>query len=142
MRSVIRSITIAVLFAQLTSCVTDVEIPTLPAFRDVDGAKISCHSQDVASVTQSIHVSAIVDFINQHQDNWSVPWAGVPVPTASVELYRGGQLLGSFGAGVNFFERYQQGVFSSRDASATDLATFKRLLISASERASLASCWR
>jgi hypothetical protein len=114
---------------------------SFPEFHGVDRIDIACSSDKVASITNPAQVRAIVAFVNERQDNWTTPWAGVPVGSARVEIHRGKDFLGSFGSGRNFFETQQDGGFYSRDASEEDLDEFKRLLQAAGASATLEKCW-
>lgn len=82
----------------------------------------------LAPITDRDSVQRIVAFVNARRDHWTTPWYGVPVPTTIADFYRGKEFLGHVGTGTNFLETQRRGEFTSRVASAEEVATFNALL--------------
>jgi hypothetical protein len=79
-------------------------------------------------ITDSARISQIIAFVDSHREGWYVPWHGIPVPSVSVEFYKGTDLKGSFGVGKNFLETQRDGGFYSQDATPDEVSSFLALL--------------
>ncbi len=101
---------------------------SFPPVGVVTRAEVRETSHADVELTDPAQLAALVTFIDARRDGWEVPWAGVPVGTISVTLYRGPQVLGSFGAGAEFFDTQRDGAFFSRPASPTEVQRFRELL--------------
>ena len=104
------------------------ESRAFPPVGPVTRAEVRQSSQTVGQITDAAQLAALVAFIDARREGWKVHWAGVPVGAVGVTLYRDAQVLGSFGAGQDFFEVQRDGAFFSRRASGAEVNQFRELL--------------
>ena len=110
-------------FALLTACTR-----TFPPIEGTTRVDVRTNLDSLASITDSAAVADILAFVNAHRSGWGQPWAGIPVGSLGVALYRGKQVQGSFFVGSDFFAAQREGDFFSRSADAADIAAFRDLL--------------
>jgi len=101
---------------------------TFPPVGVVTRAEVREASYADVEITDPAQLATLVTFIDARRDGWEVPPAGVPVGTIRVTLYRGTRVLGSFGAGAEFFDIQRGGAFFSRPASPDEVQHFRELL--------------
>ncbi|MFL5617970.1 MAG: hypothetical protein ACJ79A_06175 [Gemmatimonadaceae bacterium] len=90
---------------------------------------VALNHDTLANITDSAQVRALARFVNARLEGWEVDWAGVAVGDAHAEFRHDAAVIGTFGIGHNFFERYPAGdqLFATRDATQDELEEFARL---------------
>ncbi|MGH7625078.1 MAG: hypothetical protein ACREOJ_07155 [Gemmatimonadaceae bacterium] len=89
---------------------------------------VRANLDSLGTITDPGQIAAIVSFVNERASGWAQPWAGVPVGTLGVTLFRDRDVQGSFSVGSGFFVTQREGDFFSRDATAGEIAQFRSLL--------------
>jgi hypothetical protein len=108
---------------------------SVPAYPPLDGVtrvevqvRVSGRDTVVANIVDPDSVRRITTFLNARRAGWERPWYGIPVPIVVANFYRGGEFMGHVGSGSSFLETQREDDFSSRPASAEEVAAFNALL--------------
>ena len=101
---------------------------SFPAVEGTTRIEVRTNRDSLGTITDPGQIAAIVSFVNDHATRWEQPWAGVPVGTLGVTLFRDRDVQGSFSVGPSFFVAQREGDFFSRDATAGEMAQFRSLI--------------
>jgi hypothetical protein len=82
----------------------------------------------LTTINDRSRISQIAQFAEAHGNDWSVPLAGTPIGSISLEFYSGGQFLGDLGIGKGFLDAQGCGYFFSRHLATNDRREMSRLI--------------
>lgn len=99
-----------------------------PAIECTTRIEVRTNLDSLGTITDPDQIAAIVSFVNERAAGWQQPWAGVPVGTLGVTLFRNQDVQGSFSVGPGFFDTQREGDFFSRDATDEEIKRFRALL--------------
>jgi hypothetical protein len=97
-----------------------VETVDFSSLQNADTVNLRIANQSVRTISEADSVHAVTDFVRFHQDQWGVPWYGVPVGRVELQFFGQGRYLGDLGVGRGFLKTQQKGAFYSRSTTVND----------------------
>jgi hypothetical protein len=97
-------------------------------FEHVTRIEVRHHGGGTSPITSPAQIASVVGFANQELAGWKVPWAGVPVPDISADLYSESTFLGHLGVGPGFLETQRDGTFLAKFVSSGREHLFRNML--------------
>jgi hypothetical protein len=82
-----------------------------------------CSRKHVRDIRDTNAIAALIAFVNNRTSGWEEPWYGSPIPFIETILIKTEKIVGTFGAGEDFFSRGSPS-FMNRAASAAEIQTF------------------
>lgn len=76
--------------------------------------------EQLVEISDHLVIQRVLDFINQRNEGWSVPWSGPPIGQVYFHFYDNGEYKGNFYVGPNFFGR-NVGNFWSKQAEKEEI---------------------
>jgi hypothetical protein len=89
---------------------------------------------DPSAIESPRDVAVIVQFANEELTGWGTPWAGIPVPDTTADVFSGSTFVGHLGVGRGVLETQRAGTFASKLISAKRESQLRQLLVAAQRK--------